>query len=246
MKEHDLTLYWLTQNQSLVYQKWLQYGTRQVTALARFCGMHRVLAYNTLQELSKMGLCSCIDKVWTGYYTMVKPTILQEKLKEKVQLFEGILPSLQSMIKQSGWGFQVQSFSWVEWLKTLYDFIPHSKTDLKAFLGADHIESSFRDYLYNVYLPKRLAKWIHSRAIVSKTDHNEYFANQVNVPLTDTVVIPDGAFDLNCEIILFDGDKILIASMSETEMSGILIHSANLFYSLEQIFELLRRIFKKQ
>jgi predicted transcriptional regulator len=140
MQEYDLTPYGLTQNQSLVYQKWLQYGTRQVTTLARFCGLHRVLTYNTLQELCKMGLATCVMKWWTGLYTMIDPSILGEKLKEKIQSFGSILPSLQSMIKQQWWSFQVQSFVWMEWLKTLYDFVTHSKTHLKAFLWADHID----------------------------------------------------------------------------------------------------------
>lgn len=245
MEIADLSPYWLTSNQSLVYQIWLQYWTRQVTTLARFCGLHRVLTYNTLQELCKMGLATTINKWSTGYYTMQNPSALKEKLQEKLSLFDAILPSLQGMIKQSSGGFQVQSFAWIEWLKTLYDFLPHSKTDLKSFLWADHIQTEFRDYLYNIYLPKRLSRGIHLRAIVSLTEHNKHFADAEVVPQTETLIIPDNLFDLNSEIILFDEDKILIASMSETEMSGLLIQSKNLFFSLEQIFELLWRMYKK-
>lgn len=168
MQPIDLTEYGLTANQSLVYQKWLQHGTRQVTALARFTGLHRVLTYNTLQELCKMGLATCIDRWWTGYYSMVDPTTMQEKLQDKLKSFTTILPSLQEMIKQWGGSFHVQSFVWVEWLKTLYDFVPNSKTNIKAFLWADHIEPELRDYLYNVYLPKRLSRGIRSRAIYHK------------------------------------------------------------------------------
>lgn len=245
MEQYDLTAYGLTSNQSLIYQKWLQYWTRQVTALARFCGLHRVLTYNTLQELSRMGLCTCIERWWTGYYTMVDPSILQEKLKEKVQTFWSLLPSLQQMIKQSGASFHVQSFVWMEWLKTLYNYVSHSKTNLKGFLGTDHISPEFREYLYSVYLPKRISNGIRLRAIISQTDHNQHFADTKIVPQTETLIIPDNLFDLNSEIILFEEDKILITSMSETEMSGLLIQSKNLFFSLEQIFELLWRIYKK-
>jgi hypothetical protein len=96
-----------------------------------------------------------------------------------------------------------------------------------------------------VYLPKRLAKGLWSRALVSQTDHNAYFANPEVVPQTEVVIIPDPLFDLSSEIILFDETKILIACMSATEMSGLLIQSKNLYVSLEQIFELLWRLYKK-
>jgi hypothetical protein len=148
-------------------------------------------------------------------------------------------------VKQSGDGFKVQSYQGVEAMKSLYDLVPQSKTNLKAFLGADHIDPAFRTYLYEVYLPKRLAKGLWSRAIVSKTDHNEYFANSEKVPQTEVLIIPDPLFDLSSEIILFDETKILIACMSPTEMSGLLIESGNLYSTLEQIFELLWRVYKR-
>lgn len=245
MNTIDLTDFGLTPNQSLLYQKWLQHGTRQVTALARFAGMHRVLAYNTLQELCKMGLATCIERSWTGYYSMVDPMALQEKLQDKVKNFTSILPSLQQIIKQWWWSFHVQFFMWIEWLKTLYDLVPNSKTNLKAFLGADHIEPEFRDYLYKVYLPKRLSRGLRSKAIVSQTDYNQEFADNEVVPQTEVLIVPDALFDMSSEIILFDDDKILIASMSETEMSWIMIHSKNLYTTLENIFDLIWRMYKK-
>lgn len=237
----DLTNYGLTENQSVVYQIWLQMGTRSVTALARFAAMQRVLCYNILQELCKQGLCSVVTIANTGYYTMMEPRILGEKLQEKVSLFWTILPSLELLVKQWWEGFKVQTYQWVESMKSLYDLVPYSKTNLKAFLWADHIDPSFRQYLYDIYLPKRLAKWLWSRAIVSQTDHNAYFANAEIVPQTEVLIIPDPLFDLSSEIILFDETKILIACMSSTEMSWLLIQSANLYTTLEQLFELLWR-----
>lgn len=245
MNTIDLTEFGLTPNQSLLYQKWLQHGTRQVTALARFAGIHRVLAYNTLQELCNMGLATCIERGWSGYYSMVDPIAMQEKLHDKLKNFTSILPSLQQIVKQWWWSFHVQSFVWMEWLKTLYDLVPSSKTNLKAFLWADHIEPEFREYLYTVYLPKRISRGLHVKAIISQTDYNAEFANTETVPQTETLMIPDPLFDMNSEIILFDEDKILIASMSETEMSGILVHSKNFYSTLENIFDLIWRIYKK-
>jgi len=239
----DLTNYGLTENQSVIYQIWLQMGTRSVTALARFAGVQRVLCYNILQELCKLGLCSVVTIGHTGYYSMMEPKILWEKLQEKLSLFWTVLPSLELLVKQWWEGFKVQTYQWMESMKSLYDLVPYSKTNLKAFLWADHIDPWFRQYLYDIYLPKRLAKWLWSRAIVSQTDHNAYFANSEIVPQTEVLIVPDPLFDLSSEIILFDETKILIACMSSTEMSWLLIQSANLYTTLEQLFELLWRMY---
>lgn len=244
----DLTPYGLSENQSMLYQTWLQMGTRAVTPLARQSGMHRVLTYNTLQELCKMWLCTCMTLGNTGYYSMLEPKMLRNKLQEKVQVFDMLLPSLEWLIKYSGDGFKVQTYQWLEWMKTLYDHLVHSTTNFKSFLWADHIDPVFRAYLYDIYLPKRLAKWIKSSAIVSKTEHNANFADQEKVPLTAVVMIDDPLFDLSSEIVLFDNEKILVASLSSTEMSWLLIQSKNLYTTLEQIFDLLWRThgWKKQ
>lgn len=244
VSEIDLTPYGLSDNQSTLYQIWLQMGTRAVTPLARQAGIHRVLAYNTLQELCKMWLCACMTVGNTGYYSMIEPKMLRNKLQEKVQIFDMILPSLEWLIKHSGDGFKVHSYQWLEWMKTLYDHLIHSTTDFKSFLWADHIDPIFRTYLYEVYLPKRVAKWIKSRAIVSMTEYNAEFANQEKVPLTEVVVVTDPMFDLSSEIVLFDHEKILIACLSSTEMSWLLIQSKNLHTTREQIFDLLRRTYK--
>lgn len=241
-KTFDLKGFWLTENQSLLYQIWLQMGTRSVTALARQAQMHRVLCYNILQELCKMGLCSSMTLWNTGYYAMVEPKVFREKLANKVDMFTLLLPWLESLIKQGGDGFKVQSYSWFDGMKTLYDHLIHSTTDLKAFLWADHIDPVFRDYLYEVYLPKRIAKWIHNKALVSATDHNSEFADTEKVPLTQVVIIPDPLFDMSTEIVLFDETKILIACLSPTEMSGMLVQSKNLYHTLDNIFELLWRL----
>lgn len=237
----DLTPYGLTKNQSHLYQVWLQVGMRSVSALARHTGMHRVLCYSTLKELCSQWICTHMDIWKTWYYTMVPPYILQEKLQNKVTSFSTIIPLLQTPSLHISWAFVAQEYKWIEALKSLYDLVPNSSTDLKLFLWADHIEAEFREYLYNVYLPKRIAKGLHAKAIVPSTAANRRYANTKTVAQTEVLLIPDELFNLNSEIILFDTSKILIACMSPTEMSWLLIQSKNLYSSLEHIFDLLRR-----
>lgn len=240
---YDLSSFWLTRNQSLVYQTWLQEWSKAASALARACWIHRVLTHNILQELISLGLATCVMQKNVGIYTMVPPAVLHHRLLEKAEAFHSLLPHLNNLIKNSSQEFKIQAYKWTEWLKTLYTILLSSSTDFKAFLGIDHIEPEFRSYLVDVYLPKRIAKWIKSRTIVSDTVRNKTFADKKKVPLTEVLIIPDTSFNLANEIVLFDWDKILIASMSDTEMSGILIQSPKLHFTMEHIFELIRKMY---
>jgi len=239
----DLSLFWLTDNQSKLYQIWLQYGSRSVSFLASKVWFHRVLAYNTLQELVRVGYCTCITKWNTGYYSMVDPHFIKEKIQQKLVSFDSILPQLQALHSESKWSFKVKLFQGREWIKALYDEVTYSQTNLKAFLWADHIDPEVERYLYDVYLPKRVNAGIHSSAIVSDTDANRYFADSRNVPQTETLIIPVKTFDMDCEVILFDHTKILIATLSTDEMSWLLIESKNLHKSLDNIFDLLWSVY---
>lgn len=239
----DLSSFWLTDNQSKLYQIWLQYGSRTVSFLASKLWFHRVLTYNTLQELLRLGYCTSITKGNTGYYSMVDPQFIKEKIEQKLASFDSILPQLQALHAESQGAFTIKLFQGREWIKALYDEVTHSHTNLKAFLGADHIDPEVEKYLYDVYLPKRLSAGIHSQAIVSDTDANRYFADSNNVPQTETLIIPVTTFDLDCEIILFDKKKILVATLSTDEMSWLLIESKNLYKSLENIFDLLWSVY---
>lgn len=175
---------------------------------------------------------------------MVSPEFLREKLKQKIDAFDHGLPELLSLMTPSHKLFDIQHFIGIEWLKVLYDNIANSSTDLMARLGADHIQADFKKYLYEVYLPKRVGRGIRNRVILHRSPDNTYFADPKNVDLTETVFVDQWMFHLDCEMVLFDGDKVSIALMSPNEMAGIQIQSKNLYNSRASIFEMMRQTAK--
>jgi sugar-specific transcriptional regulator TrmB len=237
----DLQSFWLTPNQSNIYQFWLQTWSTTVTKLARISETSRVLTYNTLQELIKKGYVSCIMKWNTGWYTMATPQILSQTLHQNALQFDAILPHLETITNKLSEEFNIQHFQWREGIKKLYLQIAQSKTDLKAYLGIDHIDEAVKDFLYNHYLPIRVKNGINSRSICSLTDLNEYFGDKEKVVQTDVRYIKDPAYDMDCEIILYDNNKISIASLATEELSGVLITSKRLYKSFSNLFDWIRK-----
>jgi hypothetical protein len=98
-----------------------------------------------------------------------------------------------------------------------------------------------KDFLYDHYLPLRVGNGIKSRSICSVTDLNEYFGNKEKVVQTDVRYIKDPAYDMDCEIILYENNKISIASLATEELSGVLITSKRLYKSFSSLFERIRK-----
>ncbi|USN54600.1 MAG: hypothetical protein H6765_08910 [Candidatus Peribacteria bacterium] len=108
------------------------------------------------------------------------------------------------------------------------------------------MNTEIKQRLYDVYLPQRIAKSITSQAILPNSLEDHFFADPHNVALTETVIIPDSFFSLNCEMVLFDENKMLIASLGGKEISGILIESLPLYQSFESMFLVMRHYGKMQ
>ncbi len=239
----DLQQFWLSGQQSLVYQTGLQLWLSSVSRIARNAGIHRVTTYNILKELTKKWFATSIKKSVTTYYQMMHPSMIFKSLQEKATQFEKIVPLLSSLIHQQNSGFSVQVYEGFESVSRLYLQIPMTSEPIRDLLWADHIDEEFKHRLYTVYLPQRVGKWITNRAIVSATAENAVFANTEIVPLTEVMMIDLPEFVLNCEIILFDTNKILIATMETGNIAGMLIESQFLYDSLGSIFEVLWRLY---
>ncbi len=244
-KMSDLSSFWLTPQQSLLYQLGLQLWPSPVSRLARHAALHRVSTYNTLKELCKHGYAA-FSTIWnTAHYTMIHPSIIQNKLAEKMTLFQSIQPILESLISNRSNWLTANVYQWFEGICSLYNLRLQLGWHTKAFLGVDHIDPSIKKRLYETYLPQRIAKNISSQTIVSHSDANLYFADPKNVPQTEVLVIPDRLYDIQCEIILVADRHIMIASLSSDELSGIHIESKYLYDSIVAIFDLIWRLHKK-
>jgi sugar-specific transcriptional regulator TrmB len=233
----DMKRFGLSNNQAVVYQVWLQLWSFTVTKVSRESGISRVLAYNTLQELIKKGYASCVMKWNTGWYVMARPEVISQSLHHDAGEFDMLLPEFNALINKVEWGFNVLHFQWANGIKSLYYEISQSETDLMAYVGVEHIEENIKKFLYNEYLPVRLARWIHSRSICAASERNQVFGDTEVVPQTEIRYITDPGYHMDCEIVLFDHNKIAIASMAPEEMSWILITSKRLHDSFAKLFE---------
>lgn len=69
---------------------------------------------------------------------------------------------------------KVQFFEGVEWLKMIYEELLTSEVDILSFLGLEFTNKALLEYLYNDFLPRRLAAKIYAKVILSDTWKNKH------------------------------------------------------------------------
>ncbi len=231
----------LTSKEIDVFVKLYSYNTSPASLIAEKTNMSRTHVYELLQSLVEKWVCTRIKKWGTTFFQVISSEQLKNLADQRYHQLQWILDQLQTLQSFSKSWFDVEYFVGVAGLKSLYNNLLARPWDhLYNFLWTDTMDQDFREYLYESFLPQRLAKEIRVQAILPYSEENKRFAaNPKKVPLTKAIMINDPIFDFASEIILYDDRKILISLLSPQEMAGIKIVSEGLYRSLKSIFLML-------
>jgi hypothetical protein len=91
----------------------------------------------------------------------------------------------------------------------------------------------------------RAKKKLLAKVIVNDTPANRIYKNRDKELYKETLLIKDPVFNLECEVDLYDEDKVAVMLFSIEEMSGLVIHSKMLYNTLLGIFNLIWNTHKK-
>jgi len=91
--------YGLTDKEIEVYLALLPLGSINLQEIAKRVDFPRTTVYNTLNYLLQKGLVSKIIKKGVTYFEASDPDKLIDKLKQKKELLERVLPNLQGLKK---------------------------------------------------------------------------------------------------------------------------------------------------
>lgn len=92
-----LTQLGLSKNEAQIFETLIRYGQCSVSTISKHTNIHRRNVYDTLNHLLEKGLVYEIFSGKENQYHAVQPNKLRERLKEKEQLLEEILPTLNTL-----------------------------------------------------------------------------------------------------------------------------------------------------
>lgn len=235
---------WFTDKEAKIYLSTLELGNAPASSIARHCGENRITVYTILKDLTKRGIVSEITRDKVKYYIALNPKQLIALQNKKAKKLEWLLPELLAINNDNINKPKVYYYEWFEWLKKVYEDHLVSKKPLLSFLWVSEIEESFKNYLYNDFLPRRVEAKVYAKVIVPAEKDNKIYAVKDTKNLKETLVLNSPLFNTDNEIVIYWESKVSISMFSKNEMSWLIIDSKTLHDTLASIFNLTWETYK--
>ena len=221
-----------SQDEGRVYLAALELGETSVARIADKAKIERTTAYAHIETLKRRGLISVSKQGKKTVYTAESPKKLRNELDEKWKLLDGLLPELLSIANVMDTKPKVRFFDSREGIYDIYrETLEYPDSRMRMWMSSPWYddEKFWRDY----YMPSRIEKKIHLRAIMPKTEESVPFVKEDVVSLRETRMT-DGD-DIAADIMLYGMRSIAIISYEES--TALVVESQKLFETLQMIFE---------
>ena len=234
----SLCQYWLKSSQATIYLCILQYWRLWASKIARLSGIKRATVYMHLQTMCNEWWIVEHDADKVRKYSVVDPEVLYNKWNVTLWSFWSMLPAFKAYA-DNRWNKPVmQYFEWLEWVKTLYADLLNSQEPITSFLWWTSIHDELLTYLYEEFLPQRIASGIQAKVITIESEFAEAYKEYDQQWLKETKVIIDDELAFDAEINLYWPWTVSVALFSEDELSWFIIHSIKLYQTLKSIFKI--------
>jgi len=220
-------------------------GVQPASVIAKKTDLNRTTVYKILMKLTKMGLATKTMQHGIICFFAENPDkrledILERKRKNLEILNDNLLvmmPEIKNMRKQEMLMPKMRYYEGIEGIKRVYrDTLLEGKT-IYAFENVDHMSPEVRNYIFNEYIPKRVAEGIFAYTIVPKSKGNLNFSKSDKESLRETKVISKESFPMEIEINIYD-KKTAFFSYKEEDMFGVILESQSIANSMKAIFDL--------
>lgn len=237
MLAKNLTKLGLEEKEARLYLGLLELGESNIARISQKTGIKRTTCYDIISSLKNKGMIAQTVKKAKIRYFAEDPRKLDQQISEKRSLLKNILPELLSITNLIEKKPRIRFFEGIEGIKEAYrDTLNYPEQETLAWASqeaAKHFEVS---WLWNAYLPERVANKIWQRTIASDDPEIRKFKAQDQKHLRKTKLLPPSETPFEVEINLYGKQNIAI--MSFEEKIALIIESKKIYNTLKSIFEL--------
>ncbi len=229
----------LTENEAKIYLFLLEKGPSTITEIINKLPIHRVNVYDILKRLGEKGLVSYIIEGKHKYFAATDPSYFLKILKEKEDLFNKILPDLESKKNSSIHKHEIRVFQGKSGIKAIMEDMLKEKQTVYVFGAQGKYEETLPIY-FQQFNKKREKEKIKLKVIYSEKLRELRKKNPVI--FSDVKYIPR-VYDSPSTTFIY-ADKVAIIMWINPPI-GILIEGKELTKSYMNFWEILWRIAKK-
>ena len=228
---------WMSEKEAKVYLTVLELGSSPASTIGRWSGIKRVTAYAVLKDLEMKQIVSKIEKDGVSYFQSISPDKLKQKLIDKVENFDAVMPQLLASMDVYNNKPKIEYFEGLKWLKQLYNSILEDASEvIYWYIWSEGMCPILETHLYEYNIPKRVSLWIRAKIILSETPGNLKYSSTSNESLVETKILKWEILTTASEINLYGGDKVAQIMYHENDLVGIVIQNQALHDNFLSIF----------
>jgi HTH-type transcriptional regulator, sugar sensing transcriptional regulator len=222
----------------------LELGETNIARISKKSGIKRTTCYDIIASLKEKGLISTLNKKNKVFFHAEDPRKLEQLLDEKRHMLKRMLPELLSITNLIDKKPRIRFFEGMEGIKDVYrDTLNYPDQETLAWASQEAAKHFEVNWLWDVYLPKRVENRIWQRTIAPDDPEIRKFMELDQIHLRQTRLMPKDQAPFEVEINLYG--KQSIAVMSFQEKIGLIIESQKIYNTLKSIFEMNWRLLER-
>ncbi|MBI2645122.1 hypothetical protein HYW94_03040 [Candidatus Uhrbacteria bacterium] len=234
----------LDEQRASLYLTALTKGESTASELAKTMSLGRTAVYDNLRVLQKRGYMNVIQNGKRHVFIPIHPKELYKKFDSQRQQLKDLLPDFLALYSESGSQPFVQLFQGPYAAREVYEDIFTTTKSGYSYFSPPQLTLQVIDRSYiEQWVKKRVTKGITSRSLRVKAQNivGEPVFNKESEYLRQIRYLPSYV-DLKASIYIYEKNIGVISTIKEG--TAFIIHSADLSFSLLQIFNFLWSISK--
>lgn len=231
--EQVLKEYGLSEKEVKVYVAILPLGSINLQEIGKRIDLPRTTIYNTLNYLVSKGLVSYIIKKGVRFYEAADPNKLMEKLNEKKELLNSILPGLESLKKTIKESSSVEVFQGSKGLFTILSDVVKKKQQTYYF-GSYSLSKEILKHQPEHFRTIRLDRKIPAKIVIDKSEelifHKKEYKNITEMRFNESLK------DFPCMIFIY-GKKVALYTLKK-DLIGVIIYNEQVAEAMKLIFDM--------
>jgi sugar-specific transcriptional regulator TrmB len=227
----SLEKFGLSNNESKIYLAVLELGLTKVNEISRKTGIVRETTYGIINSLIKKGLISYVIKSGIKHFEASDPSKLKQILKEKEEIIQNILPSLNELKKSTPSKPKVEFYEGKDGMKTVIEDLLTANKEILAISSTKGLRQ-----LFEFYFPGAVKRREELGIKVRMLSDDPPFSRK----LLQSKKLPKN-FEFNTATWIYN-KKVAMISLNNKEPIGIVIEDEEINKTQRNTFELLWKL----
>jgi sugar-specific transcriptional regulator TrmB len=244
-----LTKIGFTVKEAKVYITLLEYGDQSAGLISKKSNVNRATCYQILEHLKLKGVVSSYKKRDILFFHADEEDGLmnflvneKDKVNQKLNYLIENMEDIKALVGQLGLKPKVEFYEGLEGIKKVYlDTIKNNnKNEILAFFGKDFYTSDLKDFITNIYLPRRLKSKVKVKAVIESDIFLDNDENELRERMSYNV-----KESIEIEINIYN-DKVAFISYSNNQYIAVVIQDTKICNALRGIHELIWNLLSTQ